>query len=149
MTEAEVRIVEYLMASNASRPSDLPDWVLAHMGADEEGEPSHELITAVALMYVRRGRPWLTLEATRTELVRTVSEQGGWEALSGRVSAFRVSCCLERLRRIGRVDQVWNEDPFDLSGVVSVTLSESEWRERHGDSTGSVGPAVEEDPSRN
>jgi hypothetical protein len=29
MTEAELRIIEFLMSSHATRPADLPDWLLA------------------------------------------------------------------------------------------------------------------------
>ena len=28
MTDAELRIVEFLMTSDATRPADLPDWLL-------------------------------------------------------------------------------------------------------------------------
>jgi hypothetical protein len=57
MTDAELRIVEFLMTSDATRPADLPDWLLALLEGDRQEELSHELITAASLMYVRRSWP--------------------------------------------------------------------------------------------
>jgi hypothetical protein len=51
MTDAEFRIVEFLMNSDSTRPADLPDWLLALLKGDRPDEPSHELITAASLMY--------------------------------------------------------------------------------------------------
>ena len=42
--------------------------------------------------------------------------------------AFRLSCCFERLKRAGRFEDVLIDDPFDPEGVVSVKLTEAEWR---------------------
>ena len=39
MTDAELRIIEFLMTSDATRPADLPDWLLALL----EGECHEEL----------------------------------------------------------------------------------------------------------
>ena len=50
MTDAELRIVEFLMTSDATRPADLPDWLLALLEGDSQEELSHELITAASLM---------------------------------------------------------------------------------------------------
>jgi hypothetical protein len=50
MTDAELRIIEFLMTSDATRPADLPDWMLTFLDGDAEGEPSHELITAASFM---------------------------------------------------------------------------------------------------
>ena len=35
MTDAEVRIIEFLVASDATRPADLPDWLLALLEANQ------------------------------------------------------------------------------------------------------------------
>ena len=45
MTDAELRIIEFLMTSDATRPADLPDWLLALLEGDRQEELSHELIT--------------------------------------------------------------------------------------------------------
>ena len=45
MTDAEPRIIEFLMTSDATRPADLPDWPLVLLDGDAREEPSHELIT--------------------------------------------------------------------------------------------------------
>jgi hypothetical protein len=50
MTEAELRIIAFLMTSDATRPADLPDGLLALLEDDRQEEPSHELITAASLM---------------------------------------------------------------------------------------------------
>ncbi len=43
-------------------------------------------------------------------------------------TAFRLSCCFERLKRSGRFEDVVIDDPFDPEGAVSVKLTEAEWR---------------------
>ncbi len=37
MTDAELRIIEFLMTSDATRPADLPDWLLALLDGDAPG----------------------------------------------------------------------------------------------------------------
>jgi hypothetical protein len=49
MTDAELRITEFLMTSEATRPAELPDWMLALLEGDCPEELSHELITAASL----------------------------------------------------------------------------------------------------
>ena len=61
MTDTELRIIEFLMTSNATRPADLPDWLLVLLEGDRLDELSHEMITAASLMYVRRLRPGISL----------------------------------------------------------------------------------------
>jgi hypothetical protein len=128
MTDAELRIIEFLMTSNATGPADLPDWLLALVGGDEEGEPSHELITAASLMFVRRERPGVSFGTARELLAGYAADPTRLEELSGRITAFRLSCCFERLKRSGRLEEVWIDDPFDPEGRVSVKLTEGEWR---------------------
>src|SRR3954454_16386103 len=65
MTVAELRIIAFLMTSGATRPADLPDWLLALLEADRHEELSHELITAATLMYVRRLRPGISFGTAR------------------------------------------------------------------------------------
>jgi len=51
------RIIQFLLTSGATRPADLPDWLLATLEGDDSEERSHELITAATLIYVRRQHP--------------------------------------------------------------------------------------------
>jgi hypothetical protein len=44
MTEAERRIIEFLITSNATEMADLPDWFLAVLEEEGGDEPSRELI---------------------------------------------------------------------------------------------------------
>ena len=128
MTEAELRIVEFLMTSDAIRPADLPDWLLALLEADRHEEMSHELITAATLMYVRRLHPGIGFGAARSLIAEYAADPARLEDLSGRIAAFRLSCCFERLKRAGRFEEVLIDDPFDPEGLVSVKLTEAEWR---------------------
>jgi hypothetical protein len=128
MTDAELRIIAFLEASDATGPAELPDWLLALLEGDAHEEPSHELITAATLLYLRRVRPGIGFEAARDLLAGYAADPARLEELSGRIAAFRLSCCFERLRRAGRFEEVTIDDPFDPEGVVSVTLTEQEWR---------------------
>jgi hypothetical protein len=139
MTDAELRIIEFLMTSGATRPADLPDWLLGLLGGDDEGGPSYELITAAALMYVRRLRPGIGFDTARALIAGYAADPARLEELSGRIAAFRLSCCFERLKRAGRFEDVLIDDPFDPEGVVSVTLAAAEW--------GPVNPAAPRDSS--
>ncbi len=65
MTAAELRIVGFLMTSDATRPADFPDWLLALLEGDGHDELSPELITAAALLYARRLRPGIGFHAAR------------------------------------------------------------------------------------
>src|SRR5262249_22590512 len=94
----------------------------------DEGEPSHELITTAALMYVRREQPGISFDTARALIANYVADPARLEDLSGRIAAFRLSCCFERLRRAGRFEDVLIDDPFDPEGVVSLKLAEAEWR---------------------
>ncbi len=128
MTDAELRIIVFLMTSDATRPADLPDWMLIILDVDAEGEPSHELITAASLMYIRRLHPGILFHAARALIAAYADDPERLEELSGRITAFRLSCCFERLKRSGRVEDVLIGDPFDLEGTVSVKLTEAEWQ---------------------
>ncbi len=128
MTDAERRIIAFLEASDATGPAGLPDWLLALLEGDARDEPSHELITAATLLYLRRQRPGIGFEAARDLLAGYAADPARLEDLSGRIAAFRLSCCFERLRRAGRLEEVTIDDPFDPEGVVSVKLTEQEWR---------------------
>jgi hypothetical protein len=128
MTDAELRIIEFLVASDANRPADLPDWLLALIEGDQTEELSHELITTASLMYVRRLRPGISFDSARVLLAEYAADPARLEDLSGRITAFRLACCFERLKRCGRLEDVFIDDPFDLEGVVSVELTEAEWQ---------------------
>src|SRR3954454_2626172 len=128
MTNAELRIIEFLMTSDATRPADLPDWLLALLEGDRPEELSHELITAATLMYVRRLHPGIGFGAARALIAEYAADPARLEDLSARIMAFRLSCCFERLRRAGRFEEVLIDDPFDPEGVVSVKLTEAESR---------------------
>ena len=99
MTDAELRIIAFLETSDATGPAELPDWLLALLEGDAHEQPSHELITAATLLYLRRVRPGIGFEAARDLLAGYVANPARLEELSGRIAAFRLSCCFERLRR--------------------------------------------------
>jgi hypothetical protein len=128
MTQAELQIIAFLITSDATRPADLPDWLLALLEGDRQEELSHELITAASLMYIRRLHPGISFDAARALLAEYAADPAGLADLSGRITAFRLSCCLERLKRSGRFEDVLIDDPFDPEGAVSVKLTEAEWR---------------------
>ena len=120
MTDAELRIVEFLMTSDATRPADLSDWLLALLEGDRPEELSHELITAASLLYARRLRPGIGLDAARALIAEYAADPARLEDLCGRITAFRLSCCFERLKRSGRFEDVHIDDTFDPEGVVSI-----------------------------
>jgi hypothetical protein len=128
MTEAELRIIEFLFASDATRPADLPDWLLALPEGDRPEELSHELITAASLMYIRRQRPGINFDDARALIAAYAADPAGLEELAGRITAFRLSCCFERLKRAGRFEEVLIDDPFDPEAAVAVKLTEAQWR---------------------
>ena len=127
MTEAELRIIAFLMTSDATRPADLPDWLLSLLEADHHDEPSHELITAASLMYVRRLNPGISFGTARALIAECAADPARLEDLSARITAFRLSCCFERLKRAGPIEDVFIDDPFDPEGVVAVKLTEAQW----------------------
>jgi hypothetical protein len=135
MTDAELRIIEFLMTSDATRPADLPGWLLDLLEDDHHEELSHELITTASLMYVRRLHPGISFDAVRALITEYAADPARLEELSGRITAFRLSCCFERLKRSGRFEDVLIDDPFDPEGVVSVKLTEAEWRSVNAAST--------------
>jgi hypothetical protein len=128
MTQAERRIVEHLMTSNATEIADLPDWFLTLIEQDGGEELSQELITAASLMFVRRERPGIGFGAARSILAGYANDPAKLEELAAKIQAFRLSCGFERLKRAGLYEEVYLGDPFDLSGNVSVRLSEEDWR---------------------
>ena len=128
MSDAELRIIEFLMTSGATHPADLPDWLLALLEDDRQEELSHELITTASLMYIRRLNPGISFGAARVLITEYAADPARLEELSARITAFRLSCCFERLKRAGRFEEVLIDDPFDPEGVVSVKLTEAEWR---------------------
>ena len=128
MTDAELRIIAFLKTSDATRPADLPDWMLALLEGDRPEELSHELITAASLLYARRLHPGIRLDDARALIAGYAADPARLEELSGRITAFRLACCFERLKRSGRFEDVFIDDPFDPDGAVSVKLTEAEWR---------------------
>ena len=128
MTEAELRIIEFLFTSHATRPAGLPDWLLALLEGDRPEELSHELITAASLMYIRRQRPGINFDDARALLAASAADPVRLEQLAGRITAFRLSCCFERLKRAGRFEEVFIDDPFDPESEVSVKLTEARWQ---------------------
>ena len=128
MTDAERRIIAFLMTSDATRPADLPDWLLALLEGECPEELSHELITAASLIYVRRLRPGISFDTARALIAEYAADPARLAELSGRITAFRLACCFERLKRAGRFEDVFIDDPFDPECAVSVKLTEAEWR---------------------
>jgi hypothetical protein len=135
MTDAELRIIAFLMTSDATRPADLPDWLLALLEDDRSEELSHELITAATLIYIRRQRPGISFGTARALIAEYATDPARLEELSGRIVAFRLACCFERLKRAGRFEDVLIDDPFDPDGTVAVKLTEAEWQSVNSAST--------------
>ena len=128
MTDAELRIIAFLEASAATRPAEFPDWMLALLEGDRPEEMSPELFAAASLIYARRLHPGIGLDAARALMAGYADDPARLQELSGRITAFRLACCFERLKRAGRFEDVFIDDPFDLEGTVSVKLTEAEWR---------------------
>jgi hypothetical protein len=101
MTDAELWIIEFLISSDATRPADLPDWLLTLLDRDRQNEPSHELITAASLMYIRRLHPAMSFGTAPALIAEYAADRARLEDSSGRNTAFRLSCCFERLKRSG------------------------------------------------
>ena len=103
-------------------------WCRLLLESDCQEELSHELITAASLMYVRHLRPGISFDTALALIAEYATDPARLEELSGRIAAFRLSCCFERLKRSGRFEDVFIDDPFDPEGAVSVKLTEAEWR---------------------
>ena len=144
MTDAELRIIAFLEASAASRPADFPDWMLALLEGDRLEEMSDELITAASLIYARRLRPGIGLDAARAFMAEYVADPARLADLSDRFAAFRLACAFERLKRAGRIEEVFIDDPFDLDAEVSVKLTEARWQAANRES-----PPGDAPPDRN
>ena len=78
-------------------------------------------------MYVRRLHPGISFDTARALIAEHAADPARLQDLSGRIMAFRLSCCFERLKRSGRSEDVLIDDPFDPEGTVSVKLTEAEW----------------------
>jgi len=77
MVDAELRTIEFLMTSDATRTADLPDWVLALLERDRHEELSHELITTASLMYIRRVWPGISFDPARDLIANTRAPNSG------------------------------------------------------------------------
>ena len=128
MTDAELRILEFLRTSDATGPADLPDWMLALLEGDHPEEMSPELITAASLLYARRLHPGIGLDDARAFMAEYVADPARLADLSDRFAAFRLACAFERLRHSGRLADVFIADPFDPEAEVSERLTEARWR---------------------
>jgi hypothetical protein len=73
-------------------------------------------------------RPGIGFDAARALIAEYAADPARLEDLCGRITAFRLSCCFERLKRSGRFEDVLIDDPFDPEGVVSVKLTEAQWQ---------------------
>jgi hypothetical protein len=135
MTEAELRIIAFLLTSHATRPADLPGWLLVLLEGQGQEGPSQELITAASLLFVRRLHPGIGLNAARAVLADYAADPARLAELAGRIAAFRLACCFERLKRAGRFEDVFIDDPFDPEGIVAVKLTEAGWRSGNPTST--------------
>jgi hypothetical protein len=54
-------------------------------------------------MGVRRERPGIRFDAARALIAESAAAPARLEDLCGRIAAFRLSCCFERLKRPGRL----------------------------------------------
>ena len=128
MTQAERRIIAFLMTSNATEMADLPDWFLALVEGDGGPELSPELITAATLMIVQREHPGIAFGTAKRVLGDYADDPVKAKELTAKIHAFRLSCGFERLKRAGLYEDVSIGDPFDPDATVSVTLTEETWR---------------------
>ena len=145
MTDDELRIIAFLKeASAATRPDDLPDWMLALLEGDRPEEMSHELITAASLIYIRRLHPGIGLDAALALMAEYAADPARLADLSDRIAAFRLACAFERLKRAGRIEDVFIDDPFDPGAEVSVKLTEDRWQAANRESPPRAAP-----PERN
>jgi hypothetical protein len=135
MTDDELRIIAFLEeAPAATRPDDLPDWMLALLEGDRPEEMSPELITAASLIYFRRLHPGIGLDAARALMAESAADPARLADLSARIAAFRLACAFERLKRAGRIEDVFIDDPFDPEAEVSVELTEDRWQSANRES---------------
>jgi hypothetical protein len=135
MTDDELRIIAFLEeAAAATRPDDLPDWMLALLEGDRSEEMSPELITAASLIYIRRLHPGIGLDAARALMAEYADDPARLADLSERFAAFRLACAFERLKRAGRIEDVFIDDPFDPEAEVSVELTEARWQSANRES---------------
>ena len=144
MTDSDIRIIAFLEASAATRPADLPDWMLALLEGDHPEEMSPELITAASLIYARRLRPGIGLDAARALMAEYAADPARLADLSERIAAFQLACTFERLKRAGRIEDVFIDDPFDPGAEVSVKLTEDRWQAANRES-----PPRDAPPERN
>ena len=125
MTDDELRIIAFLEASGATRPAEFPDGMLALLEGDRPEEMGPELIAAASLLYARRLRPGIGLDAARAFMAEYAADPARLADLSERFAAFRLACAFERLKRAGRLEDVFIDDPFDPEAEVSVRLTEA------------------------
>jgi hypothetical protein len=144
MTDAELRIVAFLEASAAARPAEFPDWMLALLEGDRPEEMGPELITAASLLYARRLHPGIGLDAAFALMAGYADDPARLAEISDRFAAFRLACAFERLKRAGRLEDVYIDDPFDPDGEVSVKLTEARWQAANRES-----PPGDAPPDRN
>jgi hypothetical protein len=135
MTDAELRILDFLRTSDATRPADLPDWMLALIEGECPEEMSPELITAASLLYARRLHPGISFDAARALMAGYAADPARLADLSDRFAAFRLACAFEQLKRAGRLEDVYIADPFDPEAEVSVKLTEARWQSANRGST--------------
>jgi len=144
MTDDELRIIAFLEASAATRPADFPDWMLALLEGDHPEQMSPELITAASLIYARRLHPGIGLDAALALMAEYADDPARLADLSERFAAFRLACAFERLKRAGRLEDVFIDDPFDPESEVSVQLTEARWQSANRES-----PPGDAPPERN
>ena len=75
--------------------------MLALLEGDRPEEMSPELITAASLLYARRLRPGIGLDAAFALMAEYADDPARLADLSDRFAAFRLACAFERLKRRG------------------------------------------------
>ena len=118
--------------------------MLALLEGDRPEEMSPELITAASLIYIRRLHPGIGLDDARALMTEYAADPARLADLSARIAAFRLACAFERLKRAGRLEDVFIDDPFDPEAEVSVKLTEARWQSANRESPPRVSP-----PERN
>ncbi|MBU4319528.1 MAG: hypothetical protein Q8N12_05750 [Thermodesulfovibrionales bacterium] len=118
MTDSEVimDLSKMLMAGKIDpfKPDikKLPDYIMNKLCESQDNEPSQDLVEAVVLL----------LGARECIINETNSIKLSEKEVAEAVSAFRIACGLERLRRVGQLKDVVFVDPLDRNARVKVEV---------------------------
>ena len=127
-TDAEIRIIDLVMNSDATRPLDAAHWPLDLLEDDRQQYVHHQAITVVSPRYDRRPRQGFGLPDRQAPVAEVAAGPPGPEDLPTRIAAFRLFCGFERLTRSGRFEDALIDDPFDAEGTTPMKVTKAGWR---------------------